>query len=154
MSLWEDLEAELSAREAKSLRRTLQSVPEDALDLASNDYLGLSRHPEVIEAAQEAAARFGAVRALRDWFRGSFRWSKNWKMRLPLSRLRGCTGFFERLRGESGRDWGFVECLAQPRGFFAQTQSRFNSGRLWARRSRWPRALFPRRSPFTRSTRR
>ena len=59
MKLWEELRAELDAREAKSLRRRLQSVPDGALDLASNDYLGLSRHPEVIEAAQKAAAHFG-----------------------------------------------------------------------------------------------
>ncbi|MBW3637319.1 MAG: 8-amino-7-oxononanoate synthase [Armatimonadetes bacterium] len=60
MTFWEELASELNRREAKLLRRTLQSVPDGALDLASNDYLGLSRHPEVIAAAQEAAARFGA----------------------------------------------------------------------------------------------
>ncbi len=60
MIFWEELASELNAREAKSLRRTLQSVPDGALDLASNDYLGLSRHPEVVAAAQDAAARFGA----------------------------------------------------------------------------------------------
>ena len=60
MELWQDLETELQRRESKDLRRFLRAIPAGALDLASNDYLGLSRQPEVIEAAQNAAAQFGA----------------------------------------------------------------------------------------------
>jgi 8-amino-7-oxononanoate synthase len=51
-------------RRRAGLRRALRPRPPVAteVDLASNDYLGLSRHPEVIEAG---------VRALRTWGAGS-----------------------------------------------------------------------------------
>ena len=51
-------------RRAAGLRRTLRSRSAVAceVDLASNDYLGLSQHPEVIE---------GGVAALRTWGSGS-----------------------------------------------------------------------------------
>ncbi len=51
-------------RRRAGLRRALNPRPSLAteVDLASNDYLGLSRHPEVIEAG---------VRALRTWGAGS-----------------------------------------------------------------------------------
>ena len=59
---WLD-EAERQRREA-GLRRSLRPRPAVAteLDLASNDYLGLSQHPDVIE---------GGVAALRIWGAGS-----------------------------------------------------------------------------------
>ncbi|MBT2385254.1 aminotransferase class I/II-fold pyridoxal phosphate-dependent enzyme, partial [Streptomyces sp. ISL-11] len=43
------------------LVRTLRPRPADSplIDLAGNDYLGLTRHPEVTEAAAEAARRWG-----------------------------------------------------------------------------------------------
>jgi 8-amino-7-oxononanoate synthase len=49
-------------RAAAGLTRVLRPrPPEDGvLDLAGNDYLGLSRHPEVTAAASAAAARWGA----------------------------------------------------------------------------------------------
>src|SRR5213076_1234897 len=52
---------ERRAREAAGLVRTLRPRPADSpmLDLASNDYLGLARHPEVVEGAAEAARRWG-----------------------------------------------------------------------------------------------
>jgi 8-amino-7-oxononanoate synthase len=51
-------------RRAAGLRRTLRTRPAagSAVDLASNDYLGLSTHPRVVE---------GAVHALRKWGAGS-----------------------------------------------------------------------------------
>ncbi|BBY15589.1 8-amino-7-oxononanoate synthase [Mycolicibacterium litorale] len=51
-------------RRAAGLRRSLQTRPPTGavVDLASNDYLGLSTHPRVVE---------GAVRALREWGAGS-----------------------------------------------------------------------------------
>ncbi|NSC20362.1 aminotransferase class I/II-fold pyridoxal phosphate-dependent enzyme, partial [Streptomyces albus subsp. chlorinus] len=54
--------AALGARRAAGLLRTLAPRPADSplLDLAGNDYLGLSRHPEVTSAAAEAALRWGA----------------------------------------------------------------------------------------------
>ena len=58
--IWHDLQTELDARAAHHLTRSCQRVPAGALDLASNDYLGLARHPQVIEAAQHAAAKYGA----------------------------------------------------------------------------------------------
>ncbi|MEU1820921.1 8-amino-7-oxononanoate synthase [Streptomyces abikoensis] len=44
------------------LVRTLRprAADSDLVDLAGNDYLGLTRHPEVTEAAAEAARRWGA----------------------------------------------------------------------------------------------
>nr|WP_262387140.1 8-amino-7-oxononanoate synthase [Streptomyces sp. TRM49041] len=57
---WTDTEAR--RRADAGLVRTLRPRPADAdvLDLASNDYLGLTRHPEVTGAAAEAARRWGA----------------------------------------------------------------------------------------------
>ena len=68
----EELTQELAALEARSLRRRLQVVDEVLpggkvrvagqvlLNLSSNDYLGLAQDPRIIEAAQAAAARWGA----------------------------------------------------------------------------------------------
>ncbi|MGW1379575.1 8-amino-7-oxononanoate synthase [Streptomyces sp. NPDC002446] len=49
-------------RQRAGLVRTLRPRPADSplLDLASNDYLGLARHPEVTHGAAEAAHRWGA----------------------------------------------------------------------------------------------
>ncbi|NGN62851.1 8-amino-7-oxononanoate synthase [Streptomyces sp. A7024] len=51
-----------AARRRAGLVRTLRPRPADSdlLDLAGNDYLGLSAHPEVTGAAAEAARRWGA----------------------------------------------------------------------------------------------
>ncbi|MEY9925495.1 8-amino-7-oxononanoate synthase [Catenulispora sp. GP43] len=48
-------------RRAAGLRRTLVPRAADSplIDLAGNDYLGLTRHPEVVEAAVEAVRRWG-----------------------------------------------------------------------------------------------
>lgn len=56
---WIDEQA--GARRRAGLLRTLRPRPADSplLDLASNDYLGLARHPEVTEGAAEAARRWG-----------------------------------------------------------------------------------------------
>ncbi|MFI6805344.1 8-amino-7-oxononanoate synthase [Streptomyces luteogriseus] len=56
---WIDEQAELRAR--AGLARTLRPRPADSplLDLASNDYLGLARHPEVTEGAARAARTWG-----------------------------------------------------------------------------------------------
>lgn len=50
------------ARQGAGLRRVLvpRSADDGRLDLAGNDYLGLSRHRQVVEAAATAARRFGA----------------------------------------------------------------------------------------------
>ncbi|MEU9919814.1 8-amino-7-oxononanoate synthase [Streptomyces griseoluteus] len=56
---WIDEQAE--ARRRAGLLRTLRPRPADSplLDLASNDYLGLARHPEVVEGAAVAARTWG-----------------------------------------------------------------------------------------------
>jgi 8-amino-7-oxononanoate synthase len=56
------LRAAAAAREAAGLGRALcprQAGPDPLTDLASNDYLGLSRHPRVIAAASDAAGQWG-----------------------------------------------------------------------------------------------
>jgi 8-amino-7-oxononanoate synthase len=57
---WNWLEAERASVAARGLRRSLRTRPDRALDLASNDYLGLSRHPSVIAAAGRALELHGA----------------------------------------------------------------------------------------------
>src|SRR3546814_17726510 len=49
-------------RRAAGLRRELRprTVDSPLIDLASNDYLGLVRHPDVIEGAAAALRRWGA----------------------------------------------------------------------------------------------
>ena len=51
-----------SDRAARGLHRVLRPRPADdgVIDLASNDYLGLGCHPEVVEAAVAATRRWGA----------------------------------------------------------------------------------------------
>ena len=56
----DQLQAELQQRAESGLRRSLRAVPADVLDLASNDYLGLAQHPEVIAAACSAMQTYGA----------------------------------------------------------------------------------------------
>ena len=51
---------ELKNRAARSLKRELRAAPSGVLDLASNDYLGLARDVEVIEAACAATRKYGA----------------------------------------------------------------------------------------------
>ena len=60
---WADwLASEADRRDREGLRRRLTPRgPDDAaLDLAGNDYLGLSRHPDVVAAAAAAAITWGA----------------------------------------------------------------------------------------------
>lgn len=49
----------LQGRKSCRLFRVLPDTPLDGVDFTHNDYLGLSRHPEVICAAQRAAETFG-----------------------------------------------------------------------------------------------
>lgn len=57
---WGWLEERRAAVRAAGLTRTPQVVSPGLVDLASNDYLGLSRHPAVVEAAAAAARSHGA----------------------------------------------------------------------------------------------
>ena len=61
--IWQEWLAErAAARESAGLRRRLRprAAADHAIDLAGNDYLGLARHPTVVEAAAAAARRWGA----------------------------------------------------------------------------------------------
>jgi 8-amino-7-oxononanoate synthase len=61
--IWEKwLDEQSGIRERAGLRRTLRARGADdpVVDLAGNDYLGLSRHPAVTERAAEAALAWGA----------------------------------------------------------------------------------------------
>jgi 8-amino-7-oxononanoate synthase len=63
MTRWEKwLAEEAAGRAAAGLTRRLRprGPDDDVVDLAGNDYLGLSRHPEVTAAAAEAALVWGA----------------------------------------------------------------------------------------------
>ncbi|MET8977270.1 8-amino-7-oxononanoate synthase [Streptomyces sp. NPDC004539] len=55
------IDGHAARRRSAGLVRTLRPRPAESplLDLASNDYLGLARHPEVTEGAAEAARRWG-----------------------------------------------------------------------------------------------
>lgn len=57
------------ARRAAGLRRELRARSEidRVVDLASNDYLGLVRHPEVVDGAVDAVRRWGGERPDRAW---------------------------------------------------------------------------------------
>jgi 8-amino-7-oxononanoate synthase len=56
---WQRPLAQALSGQAASARRQLRGLAPQLLDLASNDYLGLSAHPAVVAAAQSAAAREG-----------------------------------------------------------------------------------------------
>jgi len=55
------LRRQASGREARGLHRELQTreASDAVVDLASNDYLGLARHPSVVARAVEAAKQWG-----------------------------------------------------------------------------------------------
>ena len=61
-SPFEWIDEQARARRRAGLVRTLRPRPADSplLDLAGNDYLGLARHPQVTEAAANAARAWGA----------------------------------------------------------------------------------------------
>jgi 8-amino-7-oxononanoate synthase len=61
MNLDAILRAELAKLDAAHLRRTLRATDElpEMHNFAANDYLGLSRHPALIEASREATLRTG-----------------------------------------------------------------------------------------------
>lgn len=56
----EALGAELAALDAAGLRREVRIAPDTAIDFSSNDYLGLTKHPQLIDAVAAAARRYGA----------------------------------------------------------------------------------------------
>jgi 8-amino-7-oxononanoate synthase len=62
MNAWlqQRLHEEKSRRQSQSLWRSVRAFPKGAIDLGSNDYLGLARHPQVLEGAIKAIERCGA----------------------------------------------------------------------------------------------
>jgi 8-amino-7-oxononanoate synthase len=59
MNLDDFLRAELDRLEAADLRRAVRAPLEGAIDFASNDYLGLARHPALRDAANAATEQHG-----------------------------------------------------------------------------------------------
>ena len=53
------LKAALEDLEQRHLRRTRRVPPRDAVNFCSNDYLGLSAHPEVVQAFADAVMKYG-----------------------------------------------------------------------------------------------
>jgi 8-amino-7-oxononanoate synthase len=97
-----DLDQLAGQRESAGMRRTLRprGVGDQALDLASNDYLGLSRDPRVTAAAAEAATRWGAG--------------------ATGSRLvTGSTDLHASLEGDLARFLGAAGCLVFSSGYLA-----------------------------------
>lgn len=61
MSFWDTLDRKAELRGRAGLARVLapRSPGDDVVDLAGNDYLGLSRHPDVVAAAAGALRAYG-----------------------------------------------------------------------------------------------
>ncbi|WP_086023066.1 8-amino-7-oxononanoate synthase, partial [Streptomyces sp. SPB074] len=97
---WVDGQAEL--RRDAGLVRRLRPRPADSdlLDLASNDYLGLARHPETVE---------GAVAAARSWGGGA----------TGARLVTGTTELHTRLERELARFTGFEAALVLSSGYAA-----------------------------------
>ncbi|MFF7098661.1 MULTISPECIES: 8-amino-7-oxononanoate synthase [Streptomyces] len=96
------IDGQADQRRRAGLVRTLRPRPADSplLDLASNDYLGLARHPEVVE---------GAARAARTWGGGA-----------TGSRLvTGTTELHAELEHELARFCGFEAALVFSSGYAA-----------------------------------
>ena len=53
------LKAALADLEQRHLRRTRRTAPPGAINFCSNDYLGLSAHPEVVRAFADAVMKHG-----------------------------------------------------------------------------------------------
>jgi 8-amino-7-oxononanoate synthase len=78
----------LQERENAHLLRRLNTVPPETLDLASNDYLGLAKHPEVLDAACAAVREFGAgARASR---LVSGHTELHWELESALAEFKNC----------------------------------------------------------------
>ncbi|WP_432136903.1 MULTISPECIES: 8-amino-7-oxononanoate synthase [unclassified Streptomyces] len=110
---WIDEQAE--RRRRVGLVRTLRPRPADSplLDLASNDYLGLARHPEVVEGAAAAARTWGGGAT------GSRLVTGTTELHAELEReLAGFCGFEAALVFSSGyaANLAAVTALTTPRG--------------------------------------
>lgn len=84
----EQLQAELAQRQSDHLRRHLRQLPHRVLDLASNDYLGLSRDERVVLAAIEAARTFGTGARASRLVSGNL--AVHLQLESELARFKGC----------------------------------------------------------------
>src|SRR3546814_6072179 len=93
MTRWEGWLAEVAeARGEAGLNRVLRprGADDDVLDLAGNDYLGLSKHPVVRRAAAEAAQRWGAGSGASRLVTGTLTIHQELE-REQIGRAHGCT---------------------------------------------------------------
>ncbi len=112
-SLEQELESRLLEIRDSGLWRELRQVDSPAgprlvlagrplLNLSSNDYLGLARHPELLEAAAKAVADFGAGSGASRLISGSL---------APHHRLEGCLAEFKRCEAALSFSSGYSAAL-------------------------------------------
>lgn len=113
--LQERLQSEKSRRQEQSLWRRTRAFPPGSIDLGSNDYLGLARHPEVLLGAREAIERCGSGARASRLLGGDHQEVRALEADLASWKSHGCSGNLGALVFSSGyaANIGVVTALAQ-----------------------------------------